>query len=45
MLTNLVTVAANSHKKVVGLDITMNKVFVVNVLNATNHLHTNTSSR
>jgi len=40
MLTDLVAMAANSHEKVVGFNITMNEVLVVNVLHTTNHLHT-----
>lgn len=36
--TYFIAVSANSHQKVVRLDITMNEVFVVNILYSTNHL-------
>jgi len=37
--TNLVAVSANSHEKVVRLNITMDEVFVVYIFNTANHLH------
>ena len=37
--TDLVAVPADTHEKVVGLNITMNEVLVVNVFDAANHLH------
>jgi len=37
--TDLVAVTADSHEKVVGFDITMNEVFIVDVFNTADHLH------
>ena len=37
---NLVAVSTDSHQEVVGFDITMNEILVMNVLNAANHLNT-----
>lgn len=35
---HLVTVPTNSHQKIVWFDVTMNKVFIVNVLYSPYHL-------
>lgn len=37
-MMNLVTMATNAHKEVVGFDVSMDEVLFVDVFNATNHL-------
>lgn len=35
---HLVAVTADAHEKVVGFDVSVNKIFVVDIFYATNHL-------
>ena len=37
-LTHLVTVPPNTHQKVIGLDVSMNKVLVMYIFNPSYHL-------
>jgi len=38
LTANLIAMPANSHKKIVRFNISMNEVFVVNIFHSTNHL-------